>query len=132
MIDEGFDTLETLADLEESDVDSMIKNVRETHHALGANATGNVKFPFLPTKHLKAMRFWAAELKCTGWPLNNAGLFAGQVIQTAVAHYTLDILHNELIKEETVTKPKELMDLMKWDFFLGAVEDLYGSDQRDC
>jgi hypothetical protein len=35
MVDEGFDTLETLADLEESDVDNMIKNVRETQRALG-------------------------------------------------------------------------------------------------
>jgi hypothetical protein len=57
MINEGFDTLETLADLEESDIDNMMKNVRETRRALGANAQGTVTFPFLPTKRLKAMRF---------------------------------------------------------------------------
>jgi len=36
IIDEGFETLETLSELEESDIDNMIKNVRETHRALGA------------------------------------------------------------------------------------------------
>jgi hypothetical protein len=30
IIDEGFDTLEVLAAVEETDIDSMIKNIRET------------------------------------------------------------------------------------------------------
>jgi len=94
MIDEGFDTLETLPNLEESDIDNMMKNVHETRRALGANAQGNVTFPFLPTKSLKAMSFWAAELKRTGRPLNNPGLFAGPVIQTAVAQYSLELLRS--------------------------------------
>jgi hypothetical protein len=117
IIDEGFDTLETLADLEETDIENMIKNARETRRALGANPPGDITFPFLPTKRLKAMRFWAAELKRTGPPLNNAGLFAGQVINTAVARYALDILRSELVEEETVDKPKDLSDLMKWEVF---------------
>jgi hypothetical protein len=117
MIDEGFDTLETLADLEESDIDDMIKNVRETRTALGANAPGVVSFPFLPIKHLKAMRFWAAEMKRTGRPLNNVGLFAGPLITTAVARYALDLLRSELKEEETIDKLKELTDLIKWETF---------------
>jgi len=92
MVDEGFDTLETLSELEESYIDNMIKNVRETRRAQGANAQGDISFPFLPTKRLKAMHFWAAELRRTGRPLNNAGLFAGATIQTAVARYALDVL----------------------------------------
>jgi hypothetical protein len=62
IIDEGFNTLEVLSEVEESDIDSMIKNIRETRRALGANAQGNVTFPFLAIKHLKAMRHWSAEL----------------------------------------------------------------------
>jgi hypothetical protein len=92
MINEGFDTLGTLADLEESDIDDMIKNVRETCRAQGANAPGNITFPFLPTKTLKAMRHWAAEQKRTGRPLNNYGLFVGPLNNTAVARYALDLL----------------------------------------
>jgi hypothetical protein len=115
--DEGFETLKTLSELEESDIDNMIKNVRETHRALGANPPGNISFPFLPTKRLKAMRFWAAELKRTDRPLNNAALFAGAVINTAVARYALDLLRSDLAEEETIDKPKELTDLMKWEVF---------------
>jgi hypothetical protein len=63
------------------------------------------------------MRFWAAELRRTGRPLNNPGIFAGPVINTAVARYALDLLQSKLAEEETVDKPKELTDLMKWDFF---------------
>jgi hypothetical protein len=117
LVDEGLDTLETLADLEEADIDKMIKIVRENRRALGANAPGNITFPFLPTKRLKAMRHWAAELKRTGRPLNNAGLFAGLVMNTAVARYSLDLLRSELAEEEMVDKPKDLLDLMKWETF---------------
>jgi hypothetical protein len=52
---EGFDTLEVLADCEESDINAMIKNIRETRHTLGAQAQGNVTFPFLLIWRLKAM-----------------------------------------------------------------------------
>jgi hypothetical protein len=116
IIDEGFDTLETLADLKESDIDDMIKNVRETRRALGANAPGDISFPFLPIKRLKAMRFWAVELKRTGRPLN-AGLFTGALITTALTRYALDLLRSELKEDETIDKPKELADLIKWETF---------------
>jgi hypothetical protein len=117
MIDEGFDTLETLSELEESDIDNMMKNVWETGRAQGTNAQGNVTFPFLLTKRLKAMRFWAAKLRRTGRLLNNAGLFAGQVIQNALAQYSIEVLRGELTEEETIDKPKEFSDMMKWEVF---------------
>jgi hypothetical protein len=63
------------------------------------------------------MRFWTAELKRTGRPLNNNGLFAGPTINIIVIRYALDLLHTELTKEDTVEKPKELTDLMKWEVF---------------
>ncbi len=34
IIDEGFDTLETLATVDEKDIDSMIKNIRNTRREL--------------------------------------------------------------------------------------------------
>jgi hypothetical protein len=44
---EGFDTLKVLADVEEGDINAMIKNIRETRQTLGAQAQGSVTFPFL-------------------------------------------------------------------------------------
>ncbi len=44
IVDEGFDTLDTLATVHEDDIDSMIKNVRETRRALMLR--GTLLFPF--------------------------------------------------------------------------------------
>jgi hypothetical protein len=46
----------------------MIKNVRETRRIQGAQAQGNVTFPFLAIRQLTAMRCWAAEVLGTGRP----------------------------------------------------------------
>ena len=54
--DEGFDTLEVLAEIEEVDIDQMIKNVRKTRRIQGAQAQGNVTFLFLAIRRFKAMR----------------------------------------------------------------------------
>jgi len=50
IIDEGFDTLDTLATIDEDDINAMVKNVRETHCIQGAAAAGNVTFSFLAIK----------------------------------------------------------------------------------
>jgi hypothetical protein len=84
IIDEGFDTLDTLATVDEEDIDVMVKNVRETCRILGAAAAGNVTFPCLAIKRLKAMRNWANKLLRTQQSLK-AGLFTGVTIQDAVA-----------------------------------------------
>jgi hypothetical protein len=80
IIDEGFDTLETLATVDEKDIDAMIKNVRETRRELGGDAEGNVTFPFLAIKRLKAMRFWATELVRAGRQLNEMGGLLGALV----------------------------------------------------
>jgi len=113
---EGFDTLDTLADVEESDIDSMIKNIRKTHRALGAQAQGNVTFPFLAIRRFKAMHSWAGELKRTDRALN-AGLYAGALITTAVLHYSLECMHTAMTEDEDIIKPKELSDLTHWEKF---------------
>jgi hypothetical protein len=115
---EGFDLLDVLSEVEDEDIDSMIKNVRETRWALGqqAQAQGNVTFPFLPIRRLKAMHSWAAELKRTGRPLN-AGLFAGAMITTAVMRYSLEAMRASTTEDEDIDKPKVLLDLTKWDKF---------------
>ncbi len=46
----GSDTLDTLATVGKEDIDAMIKNVHETHQTPGAEAEGNVTFPFLAIK----------------------------------------------------------------------------------
>jgi hypothetical protein len=117
IIDEGFDTLETLATVDEKDIDAMIKNVRETHRELGGDAEGNVTFPFLAIKRLKAMRFWATELVRTGRQLN-AGLFHGGEITLAINRYSTDAMRSEIEKDEDPDKPGELSDLAKWEVFL--------------
>jgi hypothetical protein len=89
IIDEGFDTLETLATVDEKDIDLMIKNVRDTRRELGPGAEGAVTFPFLAIKRLKAMRFWVTELVRTGRQLN-AGLFNGAEINLAVQRYSTE------------------------------------------
>jgi len=116
MIDEGFETLEILAEVGESDIDSMIKNIRETRRMLGANAQGNVTFPFLAIKRLKAMHTWASELRRTGRSMN-AGLFTGAMINTAVNRYSLDSMRASTLEDEVVEKPKELLDFLKWEAF---------------
>jgi hypothetical protein len=112
IIDEGFDTLDMSATVDEDDIDSMIKNMRETHHILGAAAEGNVLFPFLAIKRLKAMRNWATELVRTKRPLN-AGLFTGMVINNAVARFALEKLRADTQEGKVPDKPTELSDLIK-------------------
>jgi hypothetical protein len=116
IINEGFDTLDTLATVDEDDIDSMIKNVRETRGILGAAAQGNVTFPFLAIKQLKAMKNWATELVQTQHPLN-AGLFTGMVINNAVAQFALERLRADTQEDEAPYKPTELSDLIKWETF---------------
>jgi len=116
MVNEGFDTLELLTEIEESDIDAMIKNIRETRHLLGANAPGNITFPFLANKRFKAMHNWVLELRRMGRPLN-AGLYVGAVIANAVARYSLESLRTATLEDEVVDKPKELLDLTKWETF---------------
>jgi hypothetical protein len=116
IIDEGFDTLDTLATVDEEDIDAMVKYVRETRRILGAAAAGNVTFPFLAIKQLKAKRNWANELLRTERPLN-AGLFTGVLIQNAVAHHALEKLRAVALEDEVPDKPTELSDLIKWEIF---------------
>jgi hypothetical protein len=116
IIDEGFDTLAVLATVDEKDIDSMIKNVRETRRTLGAEAEGDVTFPFLAIRRLKAMRNWATELVRTGRPLN-AGAFVGAEINNAVSRLALETLRAEIQEDEVPDKPGELSDLTKWEIF---------------
>jgi len=116
MVAEGFDTLDVLSEVEESDIDSMIKNIRETRRLLGVNAPGNVTFPFLAIKRFKAMHHWATELRRMGRPLN-VGQYAGPVITNAVTRYSLESLRAATLEDEVVDKPKELLDLTKWETF---------------
>jgi hypothetical protein len=109
----GFDTLETLADMEEDDIDSMIKNTRCT---LIAQAQGNVTFPFLAICRFKAMHSWATELRRTGRILNT-GLFTGALITTAVMQHSLESMHAMTTKDKDIDKPKELTNLTNWEKF---------------
>jgi hypothetical protein len=113
---EGFDTLDILTSMAPDDVDAMIKNVRETRRALGAAAQGNVTFPFLATRRLKAMQNWGQELLRTGRPLNPGG-FVGNEITNAVSRLALETLRQEVHEDEDVDKPRELTDLTKWEIF---------------
>jgi len=116
MVNEGFNTLEVLTEVEESDIDGVIKDIRETRRLLGANAQGNVTFPFLAIKRFKAMHSWAVELRCMGRPLN-VGLYTGPVIASAVFRYALDSLRATTMEDEVLEKPRELLDLTKWETF---------------
>jgi hypothetical protein len=116
IIDVGFDSLEVLLEVEEDDVDQVIKNVRETRRVLGAQAQGNVTFPFLAIRRLKAMHGWAAEMRRTGRQLN-VGLFAGAMITTAVLRYSVGSMRSSTMEDEVIDKPKELTDLAKWETF---------------
>jgi hypothetical protein len=97
-------------------VDAMIKNVRETRHAIGADAEGEVHFPFLPIKQFKAMRFWAAEKLRTGRALI-AGSFAGLEIANAITRRDLEKLRDDTKDDDTPKKPKILDNLSKWETF---------------
>jgi hypothetical protein len=116
IIDEGFDTLKTLATVDEKDIDLMIKNICDTCRELGPGAEGAVTFPFLAIKRLKAMRFWVTELVRTGRQLN-AGLFNGAEINLVVQRYSTDGVQAEIEKDEDPDKPGELSDLTKWEVF---------------
>jgi len=116
IVDEGFQDLQTLSEFEESDVDQVIKNIRETRRVLGAQAQGNVTFPFLAILRFKAMHCWAYELWRTGRQLN-IGLFAGALITTAVLRYSLDSMRSSTQEDEVIDKPKEITDLSKWETF---------------
>jgi hypothetical protein len=47
----------------------------------------------------------------------NVGLYAGAVITNAVACYSLEALRATTLEDEVVDKPKELLDLTKWETF---------------
>jgi hypothetical protein len=116
IINKGFDTLDTLATVDEGDIDAMIKNICETRRTLGPAAEGNVTFPFLAIKRLKAMRNWATELVRTRRPLN-AGLFTGGLMTSAVSRFALEKLRADTQEDESPDKPTELSDLIKWEIF---------------
>jgi len=116
IIDEGFKTLDVLADIEDDNIDQMIKNVRETRRIQGAQALGDVTFPFLVIRRFKAMHSWATEMQRTGRQLN-PGLFAGALITTAVLRYSLETMRTSTTEDEVVDKPKELLELSKWETF---------------
>jgi hypothetical protein len=103
IIDEGFDNLEVLSEVEEDDIDQVIKNVRETRRVLGAQAQGNITFPFLAIRRLKAMHGWAAELRRTGRQLN-VGLFVGAMITTAVMRYSQEAMRTSSTEDEVIDK----------------------------
>jgi len=113
---EGFDTLEVLTVVKTEDIDSMIKNIRETRPVLGAQAQGNVLFPFLVIRCFKAMQGWASELRRTGRALN-AGLFAGAMITTAILRHLLENMQATTTADEDIDKPKGIVDLTKWEKF---------------
>jgi hypothetical protein len=94
----------------------MIKNVRETHRTLGAEAEGNVTFPFLAIKRFKAMRNWATELVRTRRPLY-AGLFTGVVMTNTVSRFALEKLRADTQDDDVPDKPTEQSDLIKWEIF---------------
>jgi hypothetical protein len=103
IIDEGFDNLEVLSEVKEDDIDQVIKNVRETRRVLGAQAQGNVTFPFLAIRRLKAMHGWAAELRRTGRQ-SNVGLFVGAMITTAVMRYSQEAMRTSSTEDEVIDK----------------------------
>jgi hypothetical protein len=86
----------------------MIKNVRENCRALGAAAQGNVTFPFLATRRLKAMQNWGQELLRTGRPLN-PGVFIGNEITNAVSRLALETLHQEVHEDRILTSPESCL-----------------------
>jgi len=51
-----------------------------------------------------------------GRPLN-VGLYTGAVITNAVARYAMESLRATTLEDEVVDKPKELLDLTKWETF---------------
>jgi hypothetical protein len=71
---------------------------------------------FLAIRRFKAMHCWAAEMHRTGRALN-PGLFAGALVTTAVLRYSLDSMPTSATDDEVVDKPKELINLVKWETF---------------
>jgi hypothetical protein len=64
IIDEGFETLDVLADIEDDNIDQMIKNVRETRRIQGAQAVGDVTFR-------NAEDWPSAQPRSFRWGINN-------------------------------------------------------------
>ena len=113
---EGFDDLDVLAQVSADDVESMIKNVRETRRAQGPTAPGVVTFTFMAVRRLKALQHWAKERIRTGRPLQ-PGLFIGAEMENAVTQLTRETMREAVHEDEDVDKPSELTDLNKWEIF---------------
>ncbi len=112
---EGIKDLDTLNELEQDDIDRMIKNVREARRGLPPADVGGVSFPMLPVKRLKALHSWVKERVRTGIVLN-AGHWTDAERNAAVARFNIEQLRSET-QEDNPDKPGELTDLTKWETF---------------
>jgi hypothetical protein len=100
------ETIDSLLVVDDDDIDAMVKNIRETCRLLGAEAQGNVTFPFVAVKRFKAMQNWTAERARTGQTLQ-APAFHGAEVPNAVSCYALEKLRKS-VEDDDIDKPSEL------------------------
>jgi hypothetical protein len=116
ILNQGIDSMDVLSKVMDTDIEDLAKGVLEARKALRNRPAHVISFPFIAMRRFKAMRFWAAENARTG---NTQGpeSFDGEVMDRYVGLWSIDRQRTDLEEDEEPAKPKDLMDMSKWETF---------------
>ena len=147
IVSEGFETLEHLALVDDVDVDRLVKhvaswrtkgsdgssinsNTRNANRRGNGGASGEVKFPFMAVKMLKAMRYWAIYRKRVGLTVD-AGDFTEEEVGSTMKRMQEETRIKLAAEDSSPEKPKPLKDFSKWriwwESWLGYTSQLRGA-----
>jgi len=109
LIDQGFTSPESLLLASESELTSMATSVVRNH----PRNLPNVSMPFMAMKNLKGLRFWADEMKRTGFEANPEDFTEDDAVTfTAKCQEYND--QKDAAKDEDASKPDALKKLTGW------------------
>ena len=112
IVQEGFTTVNHFARVNSSDIDNMVKNLRQTRGANQAQA----RIGAISTKNLKALVWWSRDKKRRGLAINGAE-FDDQALDEAIEKMELEEVDDEA-KVEAPGLLKGADDWISWELTL--------------
>jgi hypothetical protein len=119
ILEEGYDTFESLGELEDSDIDRMISKLSKTYAPnpnLNPDPNVNRRFPTRAVLNLKAMTYWIREQQRIGGEVT-PGNFTERVMQTVKERMRDDARVVKSLEHHDITKPTALKEWTSWPKF---------------
>lgn len=121
ILDEGYDTFESLGELEDKDIDQMISKLSKLYapnHALpvAQDPNRNRRFTTRAVLNFKAMTYWIREQKRIGGSVT-PGDFTDAVLATVKQRIRDNALLDKSLGQNDLPKPPMLKDWSEWPKF---------------